>query len=306
VRAAFVEATGDPSTLRIGERPTPDAGAGEVRLLVRAAGVGPWDVKAMQGRFGELPMPFTVGFEFAGVVDQVGEGVTDIAVGHEVYGTDRRAGSFAEYRVAAVEDLALKPTRFSFEEAAALVVGGCTALEGVIERLNVQPGETLLVTGASGGVGTLAVQLAKNAGARVVAVASRQNHDYLNALGASHAVDYHEPDWAAAARAAEGPADALFDIAGGETLTTAFEAVKDGGRAVGVVFGGPDTAPRGISFERFSAASGRDRLRRLAEMADAGDLRVELAAELPLDSAKDALERAISGHTRGKVVLKLY
>ena len=307
MKAAYIEEPGTPDRVKVGERPTPEAGPGEVRLQVRAAGVGPWDGKAMQGMFGDLKLPYVIGFEFAGVVDGVGEGVTDIATGDDVYGTDGVAGSFAEYRVAAIGGLAHKPQQFSYEEAAALVVGGCTALEGLVERLKVEAGETVLVTGASGGVGTLAVQIAKNAGATVIAVASRQNHDYLRAQGADHTVDYHDPDWPEQVRtAADGAVDALFDIAGGDTLARAFETVRDGGRAVGVVYGGPDAAPRGISFERFSAASGSARLQQLAEMADAGRLRVEIAAELPLDSAREALERVLDGHTRGKVVLKLH
>ena len=302
-----MDAPGPPEGLVLGERPTPDAGPGQVRVQVRAAGVGPWDVKGMQGRFGKLHLPYTVGFEFSGVVDQVGEGVADLHEGDEVYGTDRHAGSFADYRVAAIEDVARKPGKFTHEEAAALVVGGTTALEGLVERLALAGGETVLITGASGGVGTFAVQIAHNAGARVLAVASREHHPYLQALGAEAAFDYHDEDWSGQVReAAGGGVDALFDIAGGDTLTRAFDAVKDGGRAVGIVYGGPDAAPRGISFERFSAASGRARLEQLAEMADAGRLRVELAAELPLESAREALERVLLGHTRGKVVLKLY
>jgi len=306
MKGAYIDRPGGPDTVRIGEVATPEAGAGELRLKVLAAGVGPWDAKAMQGMFGELRLPYVVGFEFAGIVDQLGEGVTEYAVGDAVFGTDWRAGSFAEFRVAEVASLAHKPREFSHVEAAALVVGGTTALEAVVERLRLKAGETVLITGASGGVGTLAVQIAREAGATVLAVASKENHDYLRALGAHHSFDYHDIDWPARVRkATDGGVDALFDIAGGATLVAAFDAVKDGGRAVGVVYGGPDTAPRGISFERFSAGSGAERLARLAEMADSGKLRVEIAAELPLDSAREALERVMPGHTRGKVVITL-
>jgi len=307
LKAAFVEAPTGPEGLVMGDRPEPSAGPGEVRLRVKAAGVGPWDAKAMAGMFGELALPYVVGFEFSGTVDQVGAGVNDVAIGDEVFGTDWNAGSFAEFRVAATETLAAKPSTFTHEEAAALIVGGATALEALEERLAIQRGESVLITGASGGVGTLAVQIAHQLGARVYAVASRANHAYLEALGAAATFDYHDADWPEQVRGAtESGIDVLFDIAGGETLDRAFGAVKDGGRAVGVVYGGPDTAPRGISFERFSAGSGRPRLERLAQMADAGELRVEIAAELPLSSAREALERVMDGHTRGKVVLKLY
>lgn len=306
MKAAYIEEPGGPDKLKLGERPDPTPGVGEVRLAVRAAGVGPWDLKAIRGTFGKLNMPYTVGFEHAGVIDQLGAGVIDCAVGDEVYGTDWRAGSFAEYRLAAVESIARKPTTFSFEESVALVVGGTTALEGLVERLALAKGESVLVTAASGGVGTMAVQVARDVGARVLAVCSAENHDYVRALGADAVVDYHDQDWLEQVRElVPGGVDKLFDGAGGATLVRAFDALKPGGRAVGIVYG-PEEAPPGISFERFNAGSGRARLERLAEMADAGRLRVELAAVLPLEQAREALERVAGGHTRGKMALKLH
>jgi NADPH:quinone reductase len=305
MRAAYVEEPGAPDKLKLGELPDPTAAPGEVRVAVRAAGIGPWDVKAMTGMFGKLNLPYVVGFEHAGIVDQVGDGVTDFAPGDEVYGTDWRAGSFAEYRLAAIATIARKPTRLSFEEAAALVVGGTTALEGLVERLGLRAGESVLVTAASGGVGTSAVQVAHDIGARVLGVCSAGNLDYVRSLGAE-AVDYEDADWPEQVKQlVPGGVDKLFDAAGGDTLLRAFEALKPGGRAVGIVFG-QEEAPAGISFERFSAGSGRARLEKLAEMADAGRLRVELAAALSLEQAREALERVAGGHTRGKVVLKLY
>lgn len=306
MKAAYVETAGSPESIKFGDLPEPSPGSGEVRVKMHAAGVGLWDVKAMQGMFGELKVPYVVGFEFAGTVDQVGENVSDVAVGDEVFGTDWRAASFAEFRVVGADALAKKPTRFSFAEAAALPVAGTTSLEGLTERLEIQPGESVLITAASGGVGTIAVQMAAARGTRVVGVSSAANRAYVLALGAEAVFDYHDDDWPAQVRKRfPDGVDALFDCAGGGTLTKAFEAVRDGGRAVGIVYGGPDSGPRGISFERFSAASGRARLETVAQLADEGTLRVELAAELPLDQARTALERVAAGHTRGKVVVTL-
>ena len=306
MRAAYIDAKGGPDQVKVGEMPEPVPGPGEVRLRVQAAGVGPWDVKIVAGMFGEIKLPYTVGFEFAGIVDQLGEGVTGVELGEPVYGTDWHAGSMAEYRVAAIGTMATQPAKFTAEESVALAVAGCTSLEGIVERLRVQPGETVLITAAAGGVGTIAVQVAKDAGARVFAVAGKDNHDYVLALGAEAAFDYHDAGWTEQVRKlVPSGVDALFDCAGGDTLRAAFDAVKDGGRVVGIVYGGPDAGPRGISFERFSAASGRERLATLAKMADEGRLRVELEAELPLDQAREAIERVAGGHTRGKVVVKL-
>jgi NADPH:quinone reductase-like Zn-dependent oxidoreductase len=306
MKAAYIEEPGGPDKLKLGDIPDPTPGPGEVRVAVRAAGIGPWDIKAMSGRFGKLNLPYVVGFEHAGVVDQLGDGVTEFAIGDEVYGTDWRAGSFADYRLAAIDSIGRKPGKLSFEESVALAVGGATALEGLIERLDLAEGESVLVTAASGGVGTLAVQVARDAGARVIAVCGPQNHGYVRALGAEAVVDYDDQDWPEqVGKLVPGGVDKLFDGAGGKTLVRAFEALKPGGRAVGIVYG-PEEAPPGISFERFSAGSGRARMEKLAELADAGRLRVELAAELPLEQAREALERVAGGHTRGKVVLKLY
>jgi NADPH:quinone reductase-like Zn-dependent oxidoreductase len=307
MKAAYIEAFGGPEKVVIGDLPEPSPGAGEIRISMRAAGIGPWDVKAMKGMFPNTPLPYLVGFEFAGIVDQVGEGVTDFAAGDEVYGTDWKAGSFAEYRVTASNMAARKPQKLTFEEAVALAVAGTTALEGLVERLAVGPGDNVLVTAASGGVGTVAVQVAHDAGATVVAVCSTENFEYVRALGADSAFDYHDDGWPEAVRQTyPDGVDKLFDCAGGRTLEQAFAAVKDGGSAVGIVYGPLDQGPRGISFERFSAGSGPARLETVAKMADEGRLRVELAAELPLEQAREALERVEGGHTRGKVVLKLY
>ena len=304
MKAAYIEAPGAPASVKVGERPEPSAGPGEVRVKTRAAGVGPWDLKAMQGMFGDLTLPYVVGFEFAGTADQVGEGVADVAVGDEVFGTEWRASSFAEYRVSLASELARKPEKLTFKEAVALAVAGTTALEGLEERLNVRQGEIVLITAASGGVGTIAVQMARALGARVVGVSSKANREYVLSLGAEAVFDYRDRDWPAQVRRAfPDGVDALFDCAGGDTLEKAFEAVRDGGRAVGIVFGGAGSAPRGISFERFAAGSGRERLEKVARLADEGKVRVELAAELPLAQAREALERVATGHTRGKVVV---
>ena len=212
MQTASIEAPGGPESVKVGERPDPTAGPGEVRIKTVAAGVGPWDVKAMQGTYGALTLPYVVGFEFAGPVDQVGEGVSDVAVGDEVYGTEWRAGSFAEYRVATPSTLARKPGKLTFQEAAALPVAGTTSLEGLVERLAIGEGESVLVTAASGGVGTIAVQMARALGARVLGVSSEANRDYVLALGAQAAFDYHDEHWPAQVREAfPDGVDALFE-----------------------------------------------------------------------------------------------
>src|SRR5919109_3481529 len=190
MRAAYYDEHGGPDKLQVGERPRPLPGIGEVLIRNRAAAVGIWDVNVMAGRFGEPPLPMIPGCEIAGVVEVVGNG-SDLAPGDQVYGClGFASGGLAEYAIAPSGRLARKPSDVSFEQAAALVVGAGTAYEGLIDRAGLQPGETVLITAASGSVGTAAVQIAAGIGARVVGVGSARNHDYLRSLGAADTFDY--------------------------------------------------------------------------------------------------------------------
>jgi NADPH:quinone reductase-like Zn-dependent oxidoreductase len=183
------------------------------------------------------------------------------------------------------------------------VIGAGTAHEGLVDRGRLQPGETVLITAAAGGVGSAAVQIAVAVGARVVAVASPPNHDYLLSLGASEVFDYHAADWARQVRAAvPGGVDLLFDAAGGQTRDRALDAVRDGGRAMSIALQGtPLRLERGITGEAFAASGGRLRLEQLASLVDGGKLRPQVETVLPLDQAREALARVAARHTRGKI-----
>ena len=300
MRAAFIDQFGGPDKVQIGDQPIPQPGAGEVLIKTVAAGVGPWDVKMMGGMFGQLPLPLRLGLEAAGVVERAGDGV-DLQPGDAVYGSVR--GGFAEYVVASRDRLARKPDTLRFEEAAGLVIGGGTAYEGLIDRARLRSGESVLITAASGGVGSAAVQIAAAVGARVLAVAGARNHDYLRGLGARDVFDYHAADWVDHVRAAvPGGVDVLFDGAGGDTRDRAVGAVRDGGRAVFIV-GPPSALERNISADVFAADVNRERLEALNRLVEEGKLRVAVEAVFPLDQAREALERVAGGHTRGKIVL---
>jgi NADPH:quinone reductase len=202
--------------------------------------------------------------------------------------------------------VARKPASLSFEEAAGAPVAGSTAYQGIVEEIGLEEGETVLIVGAAGGVGTMAVQIATSFGSRVLGTASPRNHDYLRSLGAAEAIDYRG-DWVAAARAiAPDGVDAVFDCVGGETFRRGFEAVRDGGRVVTIVAFGEEVEPgRGITHHAFSARAERRKLEKLSEMFDAGMLRVEIEDVLPLEEAAKAHERVEAGHTRGKIVLEV-
>jgi NADPH:quinone reductase-like Zn-dependent oxidoreductase len=181
-----------------------------------------------------------------------------------------------------------------------------TAYEALVDRLQVRPGETVLIDGASGGVGNAAVQIAGVAGARVYGVSSARNHDFVRSLGAMDVFDYNQPGWSEAVRAAvPGGVDVLLDTVGGGSTLEAFRAVKDGGRAALIASVAPDDIEkRGIKAETFSVTTNTERLEALLRLVDEGKLRVELQEVYPLSDAATALAKVKEGHTRGKIVLK--
>jgi NADPH:quinone reductase-like Zn-dependent oxidoreductase len=199
------------------------------------------------------------------------------------------------------------PVRASFQEAAGLVISAGTAYEGLVDRARLQADETVLITAAAGGVGSAAVQIAVAQGARALGVASPANHEYLRGLGASEVFDYHAADWVQQVRArVPGGVDLLLDAAGGQTRDQAIGAVRDGGRAFFIVLqSSPPQLERGITGESFAAHVDRERLEVLSRLVDAGKLRLQVEAVLPLDHAREALTRVASRHTRGKIALEI-
>jgi NADPH:quinone reductase len=315
MRAAFVNKLEGINRVELGEQPDLKPATGQALIKVHAAAIGPWDVGIVNGAFPGVSVPYVPSQEVAGVVEAVGD-ETDVQPGDQVFATLFPAGGgFAEYAVAEMDSLALMPERASFEEAAALVIGGGTAYEGLVDRGHLRAGETVLVTAASGGVGHTAVQIAAAVGARPLGVASARNHEYLRSLGVSEVFDYHASDWIDRVLAAvPGGVDLLLDAAGGETRDQAVGAVRDDGRVItllgyvspdGQMTFGPRQLERGITGESFGAHITRQRLEALSRMVDAGQLRAEVEAVLPLEQARQALERVAGGHTRGKVVVQI-
>lgn len=316
MRTVAINQFGGKELLQAMDLPKPEAGPDQVLIHVQGAGVGYWDVMACKGLFGEMEFPYVPGFETAGVVEQVGSGVTDFAVGDEVYAFDFPGGGYAEYRAVSAEAAARKPDSLSFEEAAGVPVAGLTAHQSLTGVLGLQKGETILVTAAAGGVGTFATQIATRVvGARVIGTASPGNHSYLEELGATAAVDYREEDWPAAVReAAGGPVDAVLDCAGGamvpEILAQSFEAVRDGGRVAYIpsleLKPKPENEPvppRGISLQFFGVEPDAERLVELAGLLDDGKITLHLEEAMTLEEAARAHERIEARHTRGKIVL---
>jgi NADPH:quinone reductase len=308
MRVALVPELTGIDNVELGELPAPVPAAGQVLIRVHGAGVGPWDVGFVSGVFPGLALPFVPGQEVAGVVEAAGDGA-GVQPGERVYASLFPAGGgFAELALAAADRVARMPGKASFAEAAGLVISGGTAHKGLVDIGRLQAGETVLITAAAGGVGSLAVQIAAAVGARPLGVASPANHDYLRGLGASEVFDYHAADWGQQVRAAvPGGVDLLFDAAGGQTRDQALGAVRDGGRAIFIVLHSPPPAhlERGITSESFAAGVDRHRLEALNRLVDAGQLRPQVEAVLPVEQAREALARVAGGHTRGKIVLQI-
>jgi NADPH:quinone reductase len=304
MRAVYYEASGGPENLQIGERPDPVPDAGQMLVRTYAAAVGIWDVKIMARRGGQASPPRIPGSEVAGTVEMAADG---FSAGDRIFCSlfSAGGGGFAEMAVARVDKAAVIPDSIDFPEAAGLVIPGITAYEGLVDRAGLQAGETVLITAASGGVGTAALQIARNIGARVVAVASARNHSYVRDLGAEVAVDYHDSDFIEQLRSAVPDGfDVLFDGTGNEVRDQVIGLIRDGGRGI-LIVGGAPPARDGVELQYFGATTTAERLEAVAKLAADGKLRMPIEAEFPLERAREAMEHVGAGHTVGRVVLRI-
>ncbi|NUR93818.1 MAG: NADP-dependent oxidoreductase [Kribbellaceae bacterium] len=301
MRAVVFEEYGDPGVLRVQDVAEPHAGPGQVRIKVQAAGVNPYDTKIRRGftkDFAPAKFPAVPGFEVAGVVDEAGAGAA-FAVGDEVVGWSA-GGSYAEYALGG--NVTRKPAGLSWEQAVGLPVAGETS-QRVLDLLEVKPGETILIHGAAGAVGSVAVQLAVAAGLTVIGTASAANHDYLRTIGAIP-VAYGDGLLERVREAAPQGVDAVFDTAGQGGLEESIELRGGTGRIVTIA----DFGAAGLGIQTSSGGTGTPEQVRaaldaqLAAAAD-GKLTIRIAATFPLAEASAAQELSESGHARGKIVV---
>ncbi|MFJ3670842.1 NADP-dependent oxidoreductase [Streptomyces sp. NPDC090106] len=296
---------GGPETEALAELDKPVPGPGEILAAVRAAGVNPVDWKIRSGYrrpgdTGERAFPAVLGSEVAGVVEAVGEGVEGFAAGDEVFG-NTVAGGYAEYALLSAEVTAHKPAELSFRDAATLPVAAATAYDGVVQ-LGLPSGSTLLVTGAGGGVGAAALQIARSAGLRVVGVASAAKKDFVESLGAVHVPS--GPDWADAARAAAPDGvDGVYDLVGGDVLTEAAGLLTD--RSKLITAGAPAEVVAELGGARVERARTAAVLDAVARLVLDGGLDPHVTSTFPLERAGEALRTVEEGHARGKVVIEV-
>jgi NADPH:quinone reductase-like Zn-dependent oxidoreductase len=308
MRAVSQRVYGGPEVLEVIDVDLPNPGPGEVLVRIHAAGVNPADWKIRSGavrRFGDPP--FTLGLDLSGVVEAVGEGTTRFRPGDEVYGfAFPPHGSYAEYAVAKAETLAAKPSSIDHVSAAALPVTALTAWQPLAGVAAVHPGQRVLIHAAAGGIGHLAVQIAKARGAYVLGTAQAAKHAFLRELGTDELIDYTTTDFATAAR----DIDVVLDPISGDYGPRSLDTLVAGGTLIDVRGTGPDRTAvveearaRGLRFVDFRfTPSGAD-LERVTELVDQGSLQVAVDQVLPLEDAAKAHELSETGRAKGKIVL---
>jgi NADPH:quinone reductase-like Zn-dependent oxidoreductase len=311
MKAIVQHELGGPEVLRVEEVPTPEPIPTEVQVRVRAAGVNPVDFKTRGGKgmasvFGEPP--FTVGWDVCGEVTAVGMGVTRFAVGDEVFGMPwfpRQAGAYAEFVTAPSRHFEHKPHAFSVEEAGALPLAGLTAWQVVVDTIRVQEGDDVLIHGAAGGVGHLAVQIAAARGANVIATARREQTEFLEGLGAGRVLDYRDDDFDRQL----SDLDSVIDFTGsyGErSLAT----MRPGATLVSVP-SGVDPKLHHIAEAQHKRATGilvepdPVGLAGLCDLIERGKLEIEVGEVFDLERAADAHRLAEESHGAGKIVLRV-
>jgi NADPH:quinone reductase-like Zn-dependent oxidoreductase len=315
MRAIAIREFGGRDKLELLDVPEPKVPPDAVKIRVHAAGVSPVDWKLREGRLEpRFPhfFPVVIGWDAAGVVEEVGPGVVEVAPGDEVFAYCRKhfigEGTYCEFVTVPVTFVAKKPAALSFEEAGAFPLVALTAYQALFFGAGLTAGETVLVYAAAGGVGSFAVQLALDAGAEVIGVASERNREHVLGLGAYEVIDYTQQDVVEAVRdfKPEG-VDVVLDTIGGASLERAVEGVRDGGRLVSIAQPPTDErfSGRGIESTYVYVRPDGEQLEELAELAESGRLVVDVAEVLPLEQAGRAHELSESGHVRGKLVLRV-
>ncbi|EFH84515.1 NADP-dependent oxidoreductase [Ktedonobacter racemifer] len=310
IQAIAITAFGGPDQLKLVDLPVPPCGPEQVLISVQAAGVGMWDVKVRQGSvvLEGQQFPLVLGWESAGIIAKVGEAVTGWDVGTHVICTTYQVGigHYASAVAVPANLVAPMPSSLDALHAAALPVNGLTAYQAIFELLKIQPGETLLITGAAGGTGTFAVQLAARVGAHVMVTARSEHHPYLQQLGASELIDYTQTDFAEAVHAAHPEGiDAVLDCVGGETAARSMQVVRERGRLVTIVDLEQVTPTRHIDTHVLYFRPDGRQLAELTKLVDHGQLTVHLDQVFPLVMAKQAHERLETRHHQGKIVLNV-
>ncbi len=308
MRAIQIQEFGDPEVLRVQEVSIPVPGPGELLVRVHAAAVNPVDTSIRAGRAGGLSgasLPYVPGFDVSGTVTAIGSGVDVFEVDDEVFAMVnlRRGGTYAEYVIILENEAALKPARVSHAEAAAIPLVALTAWQALFEVAKLQPGQTILIHAGAGGVGSIAVQLAKWRGARIIATASDYNHDFLRGLGVDVPVDYRTQNFENFA----SDVDVVLDPIGGDTQVRSLQTLKEGGilvSIVGLTSEGRNPS-RNVRATSILVQPNSGQLSEIGGLIQNGIINPIVSYRFPLEQAPLAHEQSQTRRTRGKIVIEV-
>ncbi len=315
MKAMIIQQFGGPDALQLSEQPKPVPADNEVLIKVMCAGVNPVDWKIEEGLLRErIPhdLPLIPGWDAAGIVESTGAGVSEFAEGDAVYTYCRKPkvqhGAYAQYVTMTTSAVAPRPANLSFEEAAGIPLAGLTAWQSLFDHAKLARGQVVLVHAGAGGVGSHAIQFAKQVGATVLTTASPNHHDYVKDLGADTAIDYNSFDFVDATRE-EYPEgiDVVYDTVGGETQSRSYEVLKPGGTLVSIVQP-PDTAEAervGVNGCFCFVEPNGGQLRDIGTLLDQGAIQPPAVKVFPLEDAAKAQRKSKAGHVQGKLVLRV-
>ena len=315
MKAVVINEFGGKEKLNLTEVPTPQPAEDEVLVRIKAAGVNPVDWKIREGWLKDLlphEFPIILGWDLAGVIEETGDRVERLAKGDHVYAYNRRPvvqqGTYAEYAAVPEDYITQSPQSLSFEESASIPLAALTAYQAVYDAVELQQGQSILIVGASGGVGGFAVQFAHLIGATVTAIASEKNHAYLQDLGAEHTICYTKGDFQDPFKAiCPSGADVVFDLIGGDTLKKGGNCVKEGGKIVSITDDPRSHVPeeKNIQSHFVFVEPKVPQLDHIRELVDSGKLKTHLSAVYSLAEVHKAHADMETEHTRGKIVLKI-
>ena len=315
MRAIVIESFGGPEVLHPADLSSPEPAGDEVLIEVACAAVNPVDWKIREGMLaGMFPHEFPVilGWDAAGTVKGAGKNATGFRIGDRVYAYCRkpkvRFGTYAEFVTMNCAAVALIPNNIGFAEAACIPLAGLTAWQSLFDAAKIKAGDKVLIHAGAGGVGSLAIQFAKQAGAMVFTTARKANHEYVKSLGADIVTDYATEDFVDAVRKREpGGIDLVLDAIGNDVQRKSYEVLKKGGRLVSIV-----NVPSHEEARRFGVEAAHvfvtpdgEQLRRIGALLENGTVRPPTFVEMRLEEAAEAHQRSQAGHVRGKIVLKI-
>ncbi|PYL26506.1 MAG: NADPH:quinone reductase [Verrucomicrobia bacterium] len=308
MKAVVIHEYGGPEVLKYEDVPRPEPKEDQILVRVIAAGVNPVDEAGRAERsakFFGITLPFTPGYDIAGIVEKTGGKITKFKTGDSVYAylSLTKGGGYAEYAAASEAEAAAKPKSISFVEAAGVPVVALTAWQALIDTAKLSGGQTVLIHGGSGGVGTFAIQIAKARGAKVIATASTANQDFLKQLGADLAIDYTKTKFEDVAK----NVDVVLDSVGKDTLARSYGVVKKGGFIVTLVarIDQAELDKHGIRGASLGVEPDSNELTEIGKLIDEKKIKMIVSQAFPLSEAIKAQEQIATGHTRGKIVLKV-